>query len=173
MAVSSTLESNATRKKVDPIPQGFHTTTPHLIVRDAIAAIDFYKKAFNAEEMGVMRMPDGKVMHAMIRIGDSFVMLADECPEWGAISPATLGNSPVTVHLYVEDVDSTFNQAVAAGGKPLMPPMNAFWGDRYGKITDPQGHHWSLATHIEDVPQEEMPKRAADACAQTAAQQNK
>jgi len=168
---TSTLERST---KVNPIPQGFHTTTPHIVVKDAVAAIDFYKKAFGAQEMGIMRTPDNKVMHAMIKIGDSFVMLGEECPQFNVFSPATLGNTPVTIHLYVEDADRTFNQAIAAGAQPVMPISNQFWGDRYGVVKDPAGHHWSVATHIEDLTPEQMQERAAAACAEMAKQmQNK
>lgn len=152
---------------VNPIPEGFHTVSPHLVVKDAGAAIDFYTKAFGAKEMYRMPGPDGKsVMHAEIRIGDSPVMLASEWPGDGMPkSPETLGGTGVTIHLYVEDVDKLFKQATDAGATPTMPPMDAFWGDRYGKLKDPFGHDWGIATHIEDVPPEEMPERMAKAFA--------
>jgi PhnB protein len=149
--------------KVNPIPDGMHSVTPHLVIRGAAEAIEFYKKAFNAEEVFRMPAADGKrVMHAEIKIGDSIVFLADEFPEMGGScrSPATLGGSSVTLNLYVHNVDAAFNQAVAAGAKVGMPPMDMFWGDRYCKVTDPFGHDWSMAQHIEDVPHEELARRA-------------
>ena len=149
-----------------PVPEGFHTITPHLIVRDAQKAIEFYKRAFGAEAIGVHRMPDGKVMHADLKIGDSHLMLNDEFPEMKALSPQSLGGSAVTLHIYVKDVDSLFNQAVAAGATAIMPLMDAFWGDRYGKLSDPFGHHWSLATHKEDLTPQEVEKRGVAAMAQ-------
>lgn len=151
---------------VKPIPEGFTSVTPHLIIKDAAKAIDFYKKAFGAEEICRMPGPDGKtVMHAEIKIGNSHVMLADEFPEYGCVGPQTLKGSSVTIHLYVNDADKVYNQAVAAGAKSTMPPTDMFWGDRYGKLEDPFGHNWSVATHIEDVSPEECAKRAAKAFA--------
>src|SRR5262249_12482440 len=140
----------------DAIPQGFHSVTPHLIVRDAARALDFYKKAFGAEVMGVMPTPDGKIMHAAIKIGDSIIMLNDEFPEMGARSPQSTGGTSVTLHLYVEDVDTRFAQAVSAGATTKMPVMDQFWGDRYGVLTDPFGHQWSIATHVRDMSPEDM-----------------
>ena len=146
--------------KVKPIPDGYHTATPYLIVKDAAKAIEFYKKAFGATEL--MRMGDGKkIQHAEIKIGTSPIMLADECPEMQACSPETLGGSPVTIMLYVENVDAMFNQAVAAGATVQRPLADQFYGDRTGGLVDPFGHKWFVATHIEDVPQEELQKRAA------------
>ncbi len=155
-------------KAAKPIPEGCHTVTPHLVIKGAAKAIDFYKKAFGAQEMFRMPGPDGQtLMHAEIRIGDSVIFLADEFPDMGAErAPQSLGGTSVTIHLYVPDVDATFNQAVKAGAKPSMPVMDMFWGDRYGKVTDPFGHEWSIATHKEDVPPEEMGKRAATAMSQ-------
>jgi PhnB protein len=154
-------------KAAKPIPDGQRTVTPHLIVRGARQAIDFYKKAFGAVDKGAMPGPDGKsVVHAELKIGDSFIYLADEFPEMGAKSPQALGGSGVTIHLYVEDADAVFNRAVAAGAKVSMPIMDMFWGDRYGKITDPFGHEWSIATHKEDLTSEEITKRGAAAMAQ-------
>jgi uncharacterized glyoxalase superfamily protein PhnB len=136
-------------------------------VRGAAQAIEFYKKAFGAEELTRMPSPDGRtVMHAELQIGDSILFLADEFPEMGARSPKALGGSPVTIHLYVADVDAVFNRAIQAGATAQMPPTDMFWGDRYGKLTDPFGHVWSVATHTEDVPPEEMAKRAQAAFAQ-------
>lgn len=142
---------------VKPIPDGFHSVTPHLAIDGAAAAIDFYKKAFGAVELGRMPAQDGKrLMHAMIRIGDSVIMLADAFPEYGGRDPKALGGTPVTVHLYVPDSDKVFAQAVAAGATVAMPIADMFWGDRYGRIEDPFGHHWSIATHIRDMSPQEM-----------------
>ncbi|HJQ62402.1 MAG TPA: VOC family protein [Burkholderiales bacterium] len=138
-----------------PIPEGMHSVTPHLVCAGAADAIDFYKKAFGAVEEARLPGPQGKIMHAMIRIGDSAVMLVDEMPEWGALGPKALKGSPVTIHLYVEDVDAFVARAVKAGAKVTMPVADMFWGDRYGKIEDPFGHHWSVATHVRDVSMEE------------------
>ncbi len=158
--------------KTKPIPKGFHTITPHLVVRDAGKAIEFYQRAFGAEASGVHRTPDGKIMHAELKIGDSYLMLNDEFPEMKVLSPATLGGSPVTIHLYVEDVDALFKQAVAAGATATMPVMDQFWGDRYGKVSDPFGHNWSIATHKEDVNQEELTRRGAAAMAEMTKQKS-
>jgi PhnB protein len=145
---------------VKPIPQGYHSVTPYLIVKGAAAAIDFYKKTFGATEL--MRMPAGdKIGHAEIKIGDSVVMLADENPEMGASSPQTVGGSPVSILLYVEDVDSVVNRAVTAGAKLTRPVEDQFYGDRAGSIQDPFGHSWYIHTHKEDVSPEEMQKRMA------------
>jgi PhnB protein len=149
---------------VKPIPEGSHSVTPHLICAGAADAIEFYKKVFDAVE--VMRIPGtkGRLMHACVRIGDSNVMLVDEMPEWGALGPKSLKGSPVTIHLYVENVDAAIARAVAAGATVAMPAADMFWGDRYGKVIDPFGHHWSLATHIHDVTADEMKKAAAESC---------
>jgi PhnB protein len=144
---------------VKPIPDGYHTATPYLIIRDAARALDFYKKAFNAEELFRMPMPDGKIGHAEIRIGNSTLMLADEAPDRGARSPQTLGGTPMTIMLYVEDVDARYAQAIAAGAKELRPVKDQFYGDRSGCITDPFGHQWTISTHKEDVSPEEMRRR--------------
>ena len=141
---------------VKPIPDDMHSVTPHLVCAGAADAIEFYKKAFNAVEAGRLPGPQGKLMHAMIRIGDSPVMLVDEMPEWGSFGPKSLRGSPVTIHLYVEDVDAVVARALAAGAKITMPVADMFWGDRYGKLEDPFGHHWSVATHIRDVSPAEM-----------------
>ena len=142
-----------------PIPEGMHTVTPHLVVNGAAKAIDFYKRAFGAQELGRHPTPDGRIMHAGIKIGDSHVYLADEFPEMSGDRAPSNGSS-VVLHLYVPDVDTAFNQAVSAGAKVKMPLANMFWGDRYGQLIDPFGHHWSLATHVEDVTPEEMRRRA-------------
>lgn len=149
---------------VSKIPEGHHTLTPHLIIHNASEALDFYKKAFGAEELMRMPGPDGKsIMHAEIKIGDSIVYIAEEYKDMGCLSPSSLKGSPVTLHLYVEDVDKAFQMAVDAGATPSMPVQDMFWGDRYGKLTDPFGHHWSIATHVEDVTPEQCAERAAAA----------
>jgi uncharacterized glyoxalase superfamily protein PhnB len=146
---------------VKPIPDGYHTVTPHLAVRDAAKAIEFYAKAFGAEELFRMPGPGGVVMHAEVRIGDSIVMLGEEAPQMGASSPQTIGGSPVSLLIYVKDVDASFARAGKAGCTVEMPPEDMFWGDRYGKLVDPFGHKWALATHKEDVSPEDMAKRMA------------
>ncbi len=133
-----------------------HTVTPHLVCAGAAAAIDFYKKAFNAVETGRLPGPDGRLMHALIRIEGSAVMLVDEMPEWGALGPKSLKGSPVTIHLYVADVDAVVARAVAAGAKITMPVADMFWGDRYGIVEDPFGHRWSIATHQRDMTKKEI-----------------
>ena len=144
--------------KVKPIPEGMHSVTPHLVCAGAADAIEFYKKAFGAEEGGRLPGPDGRLMHAAIRIGDSTVMLVDAMPEWGSLGPKALKGTPVTIHLYVEDADAFVARAAQAGAKVTMPVAEQFWGDRYGKVEDPFGHHWSVATHVRDVTPEEMKK---------------
>src|SRR5262245_58471710 len=147
-----------------PIPTGFHSITPHHVIRNTPAAIDFYKKAFDAKEIARMPGPDGKtVMHAEIKIGDSIIMLGEEAPQYGCKSPQNLNGTPVTVHLYVEHVDDVVQRAVKAGAETKMPVQDMFWGDRYGKLKDPFGHEWSLATHKRDLTPEEMQKGAAEA----------
>ena len=148
--------SEESEDNVQAVPPGMHSLTPHLVCANAAAAIDFYRQAFGAEEIMRLPMPDGKLGHAMLRIGDSMLMLADEFPQWESHSPATLRGSPVTIHLAVPDVDATFEQAIAAGAQARMAPADMFWGDRYGVLVDPFGHHWSVATHVRDVPVEEM-----------------
>jgi len=139
-----------------PVPEGMHTVTPHLVCAGAAEAIEFYKKAFGAVEMARLPTPQGKLAHAMIRIGDSVVMLVDEFPEMGALSPTSLKGSPVTIHLYVDDADAAAERAVKAGAKITMPVADQFWGDRYGQLVDPFGHRWSIGTHVRDVSMEEM-----------------
>ena len=134
-----------------PIPEGMHSLTPHLICAGAAAAIDFYKAAFGAVELTRLPGPSGKLMHGSVRIGDSVLMLVDEMPEYGACGPKLLKGSPVTIHLYVTDVDAAVAQAVAAGAKVTMPVTDMFWGDRYGQLEDPFGHRWSVATHTRDL----------------------
>jgi PhnB protein len=144
---------------VKPIPDGYHTVTPYLIVKDAAGAIDFYKKAFGAEEVMRFPGPDGKVAHAEVKIGDSRVMLGGECPVMNARSPQSIGGTPVGLCLYVKDVDASSKQAIAAGAKVVQPVQDQFYGDRSGTFEDPFGHKWTIATHKEDVPPEEMRKR--------------
>jgi len=143
------------------IPEGYHTVTPYLYVGDAAHAIEFYRQVFGAKELFRMDMPGGKIGHAEIMIGDSHVMLADECTEADARSPQTIGGSPVGLLLYVEDVDAVAASAVAAGAKLVEPLEDKFYGDRMGKLQDPFGHIWAIATHMEDVSPEEMERRAA------------
>jgi PhnB protein len=153
---------------VKPIPEGYHSITPYLFVRSAASAIDFYKNAFGATEIVRMVGSNGKIMHAELRIGDSIVMLADENPPTGVMSPQTVGGFSVGLHLYVENVDAVIQKAVENGAKPLRPIKNQFYGDRSGSLLDPFGHMWSVATHVEDVSPEEMRKRMTAAMSQTA-----
>lgn len=150
--------------KVNPIPPGYHSITPYLTLSDAAKGIEFYQQAFGATEIARMPDPSGKIMHAELKIGDSMLMLSDEM--MGNRSPQSLGGSSVSIFLYVEDVDSVFKRAVDGGAKPDMPPADMSWGDRFGRLTDPFGHLWGLATHVEDVPPEEMSKRAKAAMAE-------
>ena len=150
---------------VKPIPDGYHTVTPYLVVEDAAAAIDYYKKAFGATERGRMEGPDGKIGHAEVQIGDAVVMLSDPVPQGSTRPPIELGGTTSSVVLYVEDVDAVVERAVDAGGIVVMEVADQFWGDRFGTITDPFGHVWSVATHVEDVPPEEMEQRANAAMA--------
>lgn len=153
---------------VKPIPDGYHSVTPYLVIRGADRAIDFYKRAFGAQVLVRMEGPGGVIGHAELKIGDSMIMLGEENPARGARSPAALNGTPVGILLYVEDVDAASRQAVEAGAKVLMPVQDMFWGDRYGKFADPFGHEWSIATHKEDLTGEEIGKRAATAFAQSA-----
>jgi uncharacterized glyoxalase superfamily protein PhnB len=151
--------------KAKPIPDGMNTVTPHLVCKDATRAIEFYKKAFGAEEQVRLTTPDGKkLLHACLRIGNSAVMLADEFPDWGSLGPETLKGTPVIIHLYVNDADKVFGQAIKAGATVKMPLEDMFWGDRYGQLCDPFGHIWSVATHVRDVSLEEMKEAAKTAC---------
>jgi len=138
-------------EQVKAVPSGFHTLTPHLAVRDADKALEFYKNALGAEVLQVARMPDGKVIHASLKIGDSMLMLNDEFPEYGGLSPLSTGGTGVTIHIYIENVDAAFDRAVSAGAQVKMPLMDQFWGDLYGVVADPFGHKWSLATHVKDM----------------------
>ena len=148
-----------------PIPDGYHSLTPFLTVRDAERAIEFYKAAFGAKERGVMKGPDGKVMHAELMIGDSIIMLSDEFPDFGALSPESVGGSSMGLHIYVDGVDAAFDRAVKAGAQIEMPVMDQFWGDRYGRLKDPFGHKWSIATHTRDLTMDEMKQGMDEAMA--------
>jgi PhnB protein len=147
--------------KTNYIPEGYHTATPYLILTGAARAIEFYQQAFGATELMRLAAPGGKVMHAEIQIGDSRIMLADECPEMDARGPQMIGGTPVSLMLYVKDVDAVTARAVAAGAKLLRPVQDQFYGDRCGTLTDPFGHQWTIATHKEDVSPEEISRRAA------------
>lgn len=147
---------------VKTIPDGMHSVTPHLVCDGAAKAIDFYREAFGATEEARLPGPDGRLMHAMVRIGDSAVMLVDENRDWGALGPKTLKGTPVTLHLYVDDVDAFVARAVSVGATVVMPINDMFWGDRYGVIEDPFGHRWSVATHMRDVTPEEIRQAMQD-----------
>jgi PhnB protein len=148
-----------------PIPDGYPRVTPYLIIDGAGTAIDFYRTVLGASERMRMPAPDGKVGHAELELGDSLIMLADEFPDMGARSPKTVGGTPVSMLVYVEDADGVFDRAIQAGAKALSPVEDKFYGDRTGQFEDPFGHQWSVATHVEDVPPEEMAKRASAAMA--------
>lgn len=150
--------------QVKPVPDWIRTVTPHLVCAGAADAIEFYKKAFNAVEMMRLPGPQGKLIHAGIRIGDSAIFLTEERPEWGSFGPKSLKGSPITIHLQVEDVDELFEQAVRAGANIRMPVQEMFWGDRYGYLEDPFGHHWAIATHVRDVSLEELQEAAMKVC---------
>ncbi len=143
----------------NPIPEGYHSLTPSLIVRDASRAIEFYKKVFGAEETLRLAMPDGSIAHAEVRIGDSILMLADESPQWGTRSPESIGGSGSGIMLYVEDVDAVFRRAIENGASEVSPVENQFYGDRSGQLQDPFGHRWTIATNVEVVPEDEMNRR--------------
>jgi len=157
-------------KSSQPIPKGFHTVTPSLIVNNAAEAIDYYKKALGAEELMRMATPDGKIGHAELKIGDSIIFLTDENPAMGSKSPTTLGGTAGSLYLYVEDVDTAFQRAVDAGGKITMPVADMFWGDRFGAFVDPYGHSWGLSTHVQDLSEKEIEENAKQFYAQMAAQ---
>lgn len=145
---------------VKRVPQGYHRVTPHLTVRDCAAMIEFYKQAFGAVEKSRAPGPDGKsIIHAAIQIGDSIVFLNDEFPEMGGLSPLASKSTPVTLHLYVEDADKQYQQALSAGAEVVMPLADQFWGDRYGIVKDPSGHQWSIGSHMEDLTPEQMQER--------------
>ena len=154
---------------VSPIPKGYHTITPHIFVSDAKKAAEFYQKAFGAEVRGIAQAPDGKVIHAEVKIGDSILMFNDEVPQMGVLAPtSTKASTCMTLHIYVENADKVFASAVAAGAKVTMPLQDQFWGDRYGSVEDPFGHSWSIATHIKDQSPEEMKAAMDEAMAKKA-----
>ena len=155
--------------KVKSIPDEYRGATPYLCVRGAATAIDFYKNAFGAREVMRIAMGEGKIGHAELRVGDAPFMLADEFPEMNCRGPKSIGGSPVTIHMFVDDVDAAFDKAVEAGAEVTMPLADMFWGDRYGILTDPFGHSWSIATHQEDVTPEEIGKRAQGAFSESVA----
>ncbi len=142
--------------KAKPIPAGYHTVTPHIVVRGVSQAIEFYQRAFGAEPRMQIPGPDGATMHGEMRIGDSSVMLAAENEQWGSKSPLLLGGTPVTLSLYVENCDAAYERALKAGAKSLMAPADMFWGDRYAQVGDPYGHTWAIATHMEDLTPEQI-----------------
>jgi uncharacterized glyoxalase superfamily protein PhnB len=143
-------------EQVRPLPEGYHTVTPHLICAGAARAIDFYTQAFGAAEIGRIPGPDGRLVHAELKIGDSRVMLVDACPEYGTADPLARNGTTVNLHLYVPDADAAWDRAVAAGARPVIPLADMFWGDRYGMLEDPFGHRWSVATRMRDVSPEDM-----------------
>lgn len=151
--------------RVQPIPSDMNTVTPHLVCADAASAVDFYCKAFGASIMARLDAPQGDLLHACLRIGDSAVMLMEESAECQSVSPATLKGTPVTIHLYVRDADAAFRQAVEAGATSLMEPQDMFWGDRYGLVRDPYGHQWAVATHVRDLDPAAIQQAAAALCA--------
>ena len=156
---SATAQPKASAKEnasVKPVPDCIRTVSPHLVCDGAAAAVEFYKKAFGAVELMRLPAPNGKLMHASVRIGDSRVMLVDENPQWKIFGPKTLKGTPVTIHLQVEDADALFERAVTAGAQVIMPLEDMFWGDRYGIVADPFGHHWSIATHQRDLTPEQI-----------------
>jgi len=163
---ATTTKGRAKGKKVQPVPEGFHTITPYLAIRGAADAIEWYKRAFGAKELDRQFGPGGLVLNAMLKIGDSMLLLSDIFPGAPHKSPLEYGGSPVTVHLFVKDVDAVWGRAVAAGGRPTMPLADQFWGDRYGQLVDPFGHEWSLATHKEDLTRKQREARAAAWAAQ-------
>lgn len=148
---------------VEPIPSGYHSVTPYIIVDGGAQAIEFYTKAFGAEEMARMPGPEGRIMHAEIKIGDSPVMLADEFPDMGAKGPKAFGGSPTSLMIYVEDVDAVFGRALEAGATEVRAVQDQFYGDRSGTLRDPFGHQWTIATHVEDVSEEDLQRRMAEA----------
>lgn len=152
-----------------PIPEGYHSVTPALVVKDARKALEFYKKAFGAEEREVFATPDGKVMHAEFKIGDCILMLGEENPQWpDHKSPESLHGSPVSLNIYLGDADAAYKKAVSAGAKGVKPPEDAFWGDRFGMVRDPFGYDWGLLTRVKDVSHEDMKKAAQKMFAETA-----
>jgi uncharacterized glyoxalase superfamily protein PhnB len=158
------------KKSTQPIPEGFHSITPSLTLRNASQAIEYYKKALGAEERMRMEGPDGKIGHAELKIGNSIIFLNDENPAWGCSSPESLGGSASNFYVYVEDVDTAFKRALDAGGQAKMPVMDMFWGDRMGNFTDPYGYTWTIATHTQDMTEQEMEEGAKAFHAQMAQQ---
>lgn len=152
-------------KAPSPVPDGFHTITPHLTCRNAPKALEYYKEVFGAEIQTVSNGPDGRIIHSQFKIGDSIVMMSEEFPEYGSLSPLSMKGSSVTLHVYIEDPDALFNRAVAAGATAVMPMMDAFWGDRYGQIVDPFGHKWSIAARRRIMTEQEMEDEARKAFA--------
>ncbi|HKG90888.1 MAG TPA: VOC family protein [Gemmatimonadaceae bacterium] len=146
-------------------PAGYHSVTPSLIVRGAAEAIEFYQRAFDAKEVSRFTGPDGKVMHAEIQVGDSRIMLGDENPAWGTLSPLSTNGNPSSLHVYVENADASYERALRAGAKVRYPIEDAFWGDRYGKVTDPFGHDWGIATRVKDLTPEEMQRAGEESMA--------
>lgn len=159
-SLTQVKKTTTKKKKVLPIPKGFHSLIPYIFVDNAAAAIAFYKKAFQAKLEYKMQHPDGRISHSELKIGDSKIMLADECPDMDARAPKTYGGSPVCIHFYVENVDKIVKKAIAAGAQLKKPVENLFYGDRAGSVEDPFGHHWYIATHIEDLTPREIKKRA-------------
>jgi len=156
---------------VKAIPEGYHTITPHMIIRDCSKAIEFYKNAFDAQQMGGIALaPDGKVMHATLKIGDSIVMMSDEFPQSKSVGPLSLGGTTIVLNIYTENADKLWEKAVKAGATVTMPLGNQFWGDRYGQVADPFGHRWSIAQHVEDVRPEDMEGRMKKAMEEMKAQ---
>lgn len=160
-------------ENVKPVPEGLHTLTPHIVCAGAAEAIEFYKKAFGATEFMRMPGPDGKLMHASVKIGDSMLMLVDEMPQWGALGPKARNGTSVTIHLAVANVDEVVAQAVSAGAKVKMPVADMFWGDRYGIVVDPFGHEWSIATRIRNMTPDEMVAAGREAMRQGCAEAEK
>lgn len=152
-----------TQSAVQAIPDGFHTITPHIVVRDAARAVEWYKEALGAKERNRLPVPGGKLMQVELRFGDSTVMVADEFPQAGIFSPQTVGGTSIVLHLFTEDVDALWTHAMDAGAKEVHPLQDQFWGDRHGQFTDPFGHRWGLAQHVRDVPPEEIARAAAEA----------
>jgi PhnB protein len=151
-----------------PVPEGYHTITPYLAVENASEAIDFYQRAFGAQERVRMDGPGGSVMHAELQVGDSMIMLSDPFPQSSTTPPKQLGGTSVSIFAYVENIDDVYKQAVDAGASSLMEPDDMFWGDRFGSVQDPFGHSWTIATHIEDVEPEEMQRRSEEFMSQMA-----
>jgi len=160
--VARARKPKSQKKKVEAVPKAYGSVTPHLVIRGCARAIEFYRKAFGARELSRMPGPDGKVLHAEIKIGDTIVMMADESPDTGDLSPQSVGGTSVGLMLYVPDCDAVFARAIAAGATARMPPADMFWGDRYGQLVDPFGHKWSIGTHTLDMTPKEMARAGAE-----------